>query len=59
MKMTGSLIILFAACVLSAADIVKDGKSLATILIPRESPRTVVFAAGELREHLEKEGIEL
>ena len=34
MKMTGSLIILFAACALSAADIVKDGKSLATILIP-------------------------
>ncbi len=54
MKITGSLIILFAACVLSAADIVRDGKSLATILIPRESPRTVVFAAGELREHLEK-----
>jgi hypothetical protein len=54
MKKAGIIICLLAAALcLAAADIVKDGKSNAVILIPKTSSRAVVFAAEELRKHLE------
>ena len=55
MKKVGILIglLVFASC-LAEVDIVKDGKSNAVIFIPKTSSRAVVFAAEELRKHLEK-----